>query len=150
MQLQCGLVLPEASDMCITSSSSSSSMLSPTQRDRLLERASRAKLPVLDCADECAATHQVHEDGLLNRNRLSFAEVDFCFVCECALRMDDAHPTIECTGMKSDQTHYGGQTVPVYRQLFACDRCYVAILDARKRDPAYRVKMVTRALVYFR
>lgn len=147
-----GLVLPEATDMCISSSSSSSSaLLSPSQRERLLKRASLARQPLLDCADDDAAVYQPYEGGLLHRNRLSFSEVDFCFVCECALRMDDAYPSVECTGLKTDRTHYpSGETVSVFRQLIMCDKCYINVLDAHKRDPTYRVRVGARSLAYFR
>lgn len=150
-----GLVLPEATDMCISSSSSSSSLLSPVQRERILRRASHSPRVVIDCTatpEDAADTtvFQLHKDGLLNRNKVPFAEIDFCFVCECDLRAEYAHATLECTGMKLDRTHYQGETVRVYRQLFTCDKCYVTIVEARKKDAEYRVRMASRALAYFR
>ncbi len=145
-----GLLLPDAGDMCIDSSSSSSTSISQSARYRMLRRASQAKQPVLDCADDDVTRYQVHAGGLLNRNRLAFGEVDFCFVCETPLKLDEAFASVECTGIKSDRAHYEGAVVAVYRQLFLCDKCYVVVLDARKRDASYRVKMAERALVYFR
>lgn len=88
-----------------------------------------------------------HKDGLLNENKQTFDDVDFCFHCEKNVREGFLlSKTLEKTGYKLDKEQ--GQ-LPVYRVIFLCPECQEKTQLSKLRDPSFSVKITLQALAYF-
>jgi hypothetical protein len=88
---------------------------------------------VLDLSEKKKKTDQftAFQDGVLCKNLKSFDNVDFCFVCDRRVVIDEwvLKPSIEITGMKFNGS---ADMIAVYRQIFLCPGCCQEI-DARKQ-----------------
>jgi hypothetical protein len=76
--------------------------------------------PILDYSEQwnVGATPYVdYEDGVLYKNAKPFEQVSHCFICD--RQSSELHASVEVTGSKSRH----GCDIPVYRQVFRCERC---------------------------
>lgn len=88
-----------------------------------------------------------HRDGLLNENKQTFEDVDFCFVCEKTVSDGfSLTKTLEKTGYKLDKEQ--GQ-LPVYRMVFLCVACQETTRLAKLQNPSFSLKITLQALTYF-
>jgi len=88
-----------------------------------------------------------HRDGLLNENKVTFDDVNFCFACDENVTPSSLlYRTLEKTGYKLDKTD--GQ-LPVYRVVFLCPQCQETVKRAKLRDHSFSLRITLQALAYF-
>lgn len=124
------------------------SMDSPTQRPSSLVCSDESSLRRASCSNSREQLiYTKHRDGLLNENKRTFDDVNFCFVCdENVILHYLLVKTIEKTGYKLDKTD--GQ-LPVYRVVFLCPQCQETTKRAKLRNPSFSLKITLQALAYF-
>jgi len=103
-------------------------------------------------------------DGLLNENKLTFANVASCFLCDNEEQKTRSHDDVRYRAYSSgaigphdliqsrQKTGYKlgkDGPVPVYRTVFLCLYCTDDIKKKRFTDPNFSLKITTKALAYF-
>lgn len=155
------------------SSSSSSSLVTPNTMDRFMSSVKNTKI-IDDCPgkltsngtrvevstsgedsrsncvkspNEVDEPYEKYKDGLRRKNKKSFQDVQFCFICDSRTPDLQHNPCIERTGMRFDST---GEFTTVYKQIFCCDECYTIIQNTKESNTNYNVIIrSTQALDYY-
>ena len=156
------------------SSSSSCSLVTPNTMDRLMSSVKKTKI-IDDCPgkltsnnstreevstsgedsrfncvkspNEVGEPYEKYKDGSRRKNKKSFQDVQFCFICDSRTPDLQHNPCIERTGMRFEST---GEFTTVYKQIFCCDECYTIIQNTKESNTTYNVIIMSiQALDYY-